>query len=188
MIFASQGLDQLGFRRIVLSMASTTHFSRFTSGLSRCPGAELETEPMDLTTAVGVAVTTMIISCGRDCAVVDDATTALQWMFPGATTRADFASRTAEAAQAAERAHYEQVRWCVAAHRMSASQHRLYAAPKDTHFDGPLPLRWLGVPPLYLTGTQLGERPLPSGLTERVCGAPDACLRLLADAGVIELW
>ncbi len=139
-------------------------------------------------TAVEVPVTTIIISCGRDCAVVDDATTAVQWMFPGATTRADFAARTAEAAQAAERAHYEQIRRCVAAHRMSASQHRLYAAPKDTHFDGSLPSRWLGAPPLYLTEIQLGNRPLPSGLTERVCGAPDACLRLLADAGVIELW
>lgn len=188
MIFASQGLDRHGFRRIVLGMSSTTRFSRFTSGPPRCPGAELATEPIDLTTAVGVPVTTLIISCGRDCAVVDDATTAVKWLFPGATTRADFAARTAEAAQAAERAHYEQIRRCVAAHRMSASQHRLYAAPKDTHFDGSLPSRWLGVPPLYLTDTQFGDRPLPRGLAERVCGAPDACLRLLADAGVIEFW
>lgn len=173
---------------MVLSMDSTTHFPRFTAGLSCCPAAELETEPIDLTAAVGVPVTTILISYGRDCAVVDDATTAVQWMFPGATTRADFAARTAEAAQAAERGHYEQVRRCVAAHRMSASQYRLYAAPKDTHFDGSLPSRWLGVPALYLTETQLGDRPLPSGLTERVSGAPDACLQLLADAGVIELW
>lgn len=169
-------------------MASTTRSSRFTAGLSRCPGAELGTEPIDLTTVVGVPVTTIIISCGRDCAVVDDATTAVQWIFPGATTRADFAARTAEAAQAAERAHYEQVRRCFAAHRMSADQHRLYAAPKDASFDGPPPPRWLKAPPLYLTDTQLGDRPLPIGVTERVSGAPVECLRLLADAGVIELW
>lgn len=188
MIFASQGLDQLRFRRIVLSMSSTTHFSRFTSGPSRCPGAEFATEPIDVPTMVGVPATTLIIRCGRDCAVMDDAMTAVQWMFPGVTTRADFAARTAEAAQAAERAHYEQVRRCVAAHRMSADQHRLYAAPKDASFDGPLPAQWLGAPPLYLTDTQLGDRRLPIGVTERVSGAPDECLRLLADAGVIELW
>ena len=35
---------------------------------------------------------------------------------------------------------------------------------------------------------ELGDRPLPIGVTERVSGAPVECLRLLADAGVIELW
>lgn len=186
-IFASQPLDQHGFRRIVLSMASTTRSSRFTAGFSRCPRTELATVLINLTTALGVPVTMLIIRCGRDWVAVHDATTAAQWMFPGAETRTDFAARTADAAQAAERTHHEQIRQCVAVHRMSADQHRLYAAPKDASFDGPLPPRWLGVPPLYLTDTQLGGRPLPIGVTERVSGAPAECLRLLADAGVIEL-
>ncbi len=69
-------------------------------------------------------------------------TTAVQWMIPGREPLEQTSPPgLLRPLRPTERAHYEQVQRCVAAHKMSASQYRLYAAPKDTHFDGSLPSR-----------------------------------------------
>jgi len=133
-------------------------------------------------------VVELIVRCGRDWTLASGAEGVLRWVFPGTIRPDEWTARTAEAAQAAERFEYERIRSCISAHRMTGEQHRLYAASKGEYFTDALPDRWVGLPALFLTDTQLGDRPVPRGLVERVRASPSEALLHLIDSGVIELW